>query len=88
MKSVVQLNAETPAFVILARVEARRLASSNKPVTEIPPQRPPRFNDHPNHTKMAENTHFSTTHNSTTLRLIALQFDIQKDIMLNNCFVI
>jgi hypothetical protein len=62
--------------------------SGTNGLTDFPPQRSSRRNDHPNHTKIAENTHFSTMHNSTTLGLIALKIEIQNDVMLNNCFAI
>src|ERR1035438_147450 len=67
---------------------ASLFACANHNLTDIPPQRPPRLSDHPNPTKITQNTHFSTTHNSTIFRPNAPKFEIQKDIMLNNCFVI
>jgi len=39
-------------------------------------------------TKTAENTYFSTTHNSATLGSIALKFVFQKDIILDNRFAV
>jgi hypothetical protein len=49
---------------------------------------PPQLSDYQNPTKTAENTYFSMANNSASLEKIFLTFEVQKEIILNNYFVL